>query len=177
MKTGEQRVSSLSSHFALSERNKKCKDVNKASSACVLFARWLLRRRRYCRGRYFWSGCFSFGCSLFCDFAYRTFSGNRTFRIVRYLERRIAYLLADSTRPDALGTNANGLSRAVCRCRPNVLQIRQKRPPGDTGYFRTNPAEILCLPSRFDTVTETTPFPANFTDTRHCNTPQTFGEF
>ena len=96
--------------------------------------------------------------------------GNR-FRIVRHLKWGISHLFADSTGSDTLSTNADGFGGAIGSGRPNVLQVRQECPPGDTGYFRPNSAEIFRFTSGFDAISETASLSTNFTNTCHCNSP------
>ena len=93
------------------------------------------------------------------------------FCVVGYPKWGISHLFADGTGAQTLSTNADGLGRSIRGRCSNVLQVRQKRSPSDTGHFRTDTAEIFRLTSRFDAISETSSLSTNFTDTCHDNTP------
>jgi hypothetical protein len=141
----------------------------------ILFSRLWLSRTRFVRGRF--RGCFRFSGSFLGSLLCRGFTVSHAISIVRHLEGCISYLLTDSTGPNTLGTNANGLGRAVCRRCPNILQIRQKRSSRDACNLCPNSTKILRLTSRLDVISETSPFSANLTDPCHSNTPKTFTRF
>jgi len=107
-------------------------------------------------------------CPLFWS---GTFAGGTGFRFVRYFERSVPHLFTDGTGTQTLSANTDSFGRSVSGGCPHVLQIRQKRPPGDAGNFCSDPAEIFCLTSCFNAIAETASFAADFTDTCHYDTP------
>ena len=142
----------------------------------------IIQRQKMSRTGLF-SRCFFCNClfdSFFHNspFGYGSLAGVGGFHIVRHLERGIPHLLADGTRADTLSADADGFRCSVGSGRPNVLQIRQERPPGDASYLCTDSAEIFRLTSRFDAISKTTSLPTNLTNTCHCNAPtENFAEF
>lgn len=99
----------------------------------------------------------------------RLFLGTSVQFVGRQFERRILDLFPNGAGANALGAGPHGLGRAVFRGCPDILKIRQEGTTCDPGDFRTDPAEILRFTSRFNMVTDPSPFSANFTDASHCS--------